>query len=59
MSEFTDWALNEECNTYDECAGYSAFIDQNRAVFQVGGEGPAEEANDDEVVDAEIVDEKG
>ena len=35
MSEFTDWALNEECNTYDECAGYSAFIDQNRAVFQV------------------------
>jgi hypothetical protein len=35
MSEFTDWALNEECNTFDECAGYSAFIDQNRAVFQV------------------------
>ena len=35
MAEFTDWALNEECNTFDECAGYSAFIDQNRAVFQV------------------------
>jgi hypothetical protein len=35
MVEFTDWALNEECNTFDECAGYSAFIDQNRAVFQV------------------------
>jgi hypothetical protein len=35
MAEFTDWALNEECNTFDECAGYVAFIDQNRAVFQV------------------------
>ncbi len=35
MVEFTDWALNEECNTFDECAGYSVYIDQNKAVFQV------------------------
>jgi hypothetical protein len=35
MVDFTDWALNEECNTFDECAGYSVFVDQNKAVFQV------------------------
>ena len=35
MAEFTDWALNEECNTFDECSGYSVFIDRNKAVFQV------------------------
>ncbi len=35
MAEFTDWALNEECNTFDECSGYSVFVDQNKAVFQV------------------------
>ena len=35
MSQFTDWALNEECNTFDECAGYAVFIAQNKAVFQV------------------------
>jgi hypothetical protein len=35
MVEFTDWALNEECNTFDECSGYSVFIEQNKAVFQV------------------------
>jgi hypothetical protein len=35
MAQFTDWALNEECNTFDECAGYAVFIDQNKAVFQV------------------------
>jgi hypothetical protein len=35
MAQFTDWALNEECNAFDECAGYSVFIDQNKAVFQV------------------------
>ena len=22
MEPFTDWALNEECNQYDECGGY-------------------------------------
>ncbi len=30
-----DWALNEECNQYSECGGYSAFIAQNKAVFGV------------------------
>ena len=35
MVEFTDWALNEECNTFDECAGYSVFVDNDKAVFQV------------------------
>jgi hypothetical protein len=40
MSEFTDWALNEECNAFDECAGYSVFIDQNKAVFQVEYQSP-------------------
>ncbi len=35
MVEFTDWALNEECNTFDECSGYSVYIDQDKAVFQV------------------------
>ncbi len=30
-----DWALNEECNQYDECVGYSQFIAAGRAVFQV------------------------
>ena len=35
MAQFTDWALNEECNTFDECSGYAAYINQNKAVFQV------------------------
>ena len=35
MAQFTDWALNEECNTFDECAGYAVYIEQNTAVFQV------------------------
>ncbi len=35
MAEFTDWALNEECNTFDECAGYTVFVEQDKAVFQV------------------------
>ncbi len=35
IAQFTDWALNEECNTFDECSGYSVYIDQNKAVFQV------------------------
>jgi hypothetical protein len=35
MVEFTDWALNEECNTFGECAGYAVYIAQNKAVFQV------------------------
>ncbi|HVE19216.1 MAG TPA: endo alpha-1,4 polygalactosaminidase, partial [Ilumatobacteraceae bacterium] len=35
MVQFTDWALNEECNQYGECGGYSAYIAANKAVFQV------------------------
>ena len=35
MAEFADWALNEECNQFDECGGYHAFIARNKAVFQV------------------------
>jgi hypothetical protein len=35
MSAFTDWALNEECNMFDECAGYGVYIDAGKAVFQV------------------------
>ena len=30
-----DWALNEECNQYSECVGYTQFISAGRAVFQV------------------------
>jgi|GEM_PF-970208 len=30
-----DWVINEECNQYDECAGYKQFITAGRAVFQV------------------------
>lgn len=35
MVAFTDWALNEECNAFDECAGYEVYIEQGKAVFQV------------------------
>ncbi len=28
-----DWALNEECNQYSECGGYSAFTNAGKAVF--------------------------
>ena len=35
MSAFTDWALNEECNMFDECVGYGVYIDAGKAVFQV------------------------
>jgi hypothetical protein len=30
-----DWVVNEECNQYDECGGYSVFIAGGRPVFQV------------------------
>ena len=30
-----DWALNEECITYDECETTSPFIEQGKAVFHV------------------------
>lgn len=32
---FADWALNEECNEFDECGGYKEFVKRNKAVFQV------------------------
>lgn len=32
---FADWALNEECNQFEECDGYKEFIKRNKAVFQV------------------------
>ena len=35
MVQFTDWALNEECNQFGECAGYNVYIAANKAVFQV------------------------
>lgn len=28
-----DWALNEECNAFSECSGYSAFTGAGKAVF--------------------------
>ncbi|MEP6975141.1 MAG: endo alpha-1,4 polygalactosaminidase [Spartobacteria bacterium] len=30
-----DWALNEECNQFNECVGYTQFIAAGKAVFQV------------------------
>jgi hypothetical protein len=30
-----DFAINEQCRQYNECSGYSAFINNNKAVFQV------------------------
>jgi hypothetical protein len=35
MVQFTDWALNEECNQFGECGGYQVYIAANKAVFQV------------------------
>ena len=35
MEPFTDFALNEECNQFGECGGYSVYIAANKAVFQV------------------------
>lgn len=35
MQQFTDWALNEQCNQFNECSPYSAFISSNKPVFQV------------------------
>jgi hypothetical protein len=30
-----DWALNEECDVYDECGVYAAFTDNGKAAFHV------------------------
>jgi hypothetical protein len=35
LADDFDWALNEECRAYDECGGYSAFLDADKAVFHV------------------------
>ena len=36
LADEFDWALNEECVQYDECAGLGAtFIDAGKAVFHV------------------------
>lgn len=35
LVNYFDWALNEQCNQYNECGGYSRFIAQNKAVFGV------------------------
>lgn len=35
MSAFTDFALNEECHSYDECDPYTVYLEQGKAVFQV------------------------
>jgi len=33
LVSYYDWALNEQCNEYSECGGYSAFVNQGKAVF--------------------------
>jgi len=33
LVDYYDWALNEQCHEYDECALYDVFIKQNKAVF--------------------------
>ncbi len=35
MSKWADWALNEQCNQYQECDGLKSFVAVNKAVFQV------------------------
>jgi hypothetical protein len=35
LQPYFDWALNEECVTYQECGGYSAFVNAGKAVFHV------------------------
>ncbi|WP_322089343.1 endo alpha-1,4 polygalactosaminidase [Burkholderia sp. BCC1999] len=35
MAKVADWALNEECNKFNECGGYASFIALNKAVFNV------------------------
>ncbi len=33
LQPYFDWALNEQCYQYNECGAYSAFINNNKAVF--------------------------
>ncbi len=35
LEPFFDFALNEQCFEYSECSGYSKFINDNKAVFEV------------------------
>jgi hypothetical protein len=35
MEQFTDWALNEQCNQFAECDGYRVYVAHGKAVFQV------------------------
>jgi hypothetical protein len=35
LEPFFDWSLNEECYQYDECDALKAFVDADKAVFQV------------------------
>jgi hypothetical protein len=35
MAPVTDWALNESCNRFDECGGYTVYISAGKPVFQV------------------------
>jgi hypothetical protein len=35
LQPYFDWALNEECLTYQECSGYSSFINAGKSVFHV------------------------
>lgn len=46
LAPLFDWALNEECYTYDECDGYAAtFIAAGKAVFQTEYVAESELAN--------------
>eukprot|EP01111_Echinosteliopsis_oligospora_P011871 TRINITY_DN400_c1_g1_i1.p1 TRINITY_DN400_c1_g1~~TRINITY_DN400_c1_g1_i1.p1 ORF type:complete len:348 (-),score=70.72 TRINITY_DN400_c1_g1_i1:66-1109(-) len=33
LVDYFDWALNEECVAMSECSGYTAFVNQEKAVF--------------------------
>ncbi len=35
LEPYFDWCLNEECYQYDECGNLLAFVNVNKAVFQV------------------------
>lgn len=47
LVDYYDWALNEQCFQYDECEGYSAFTQANKAVFGVEYQGDIREICDD------------
>jgi hypothetical protein len=49
LEPYFDWALNEQCNQYDECNTEDVFVHANKAVFNAeyrGGTGfcPADAA---------------